>query len=132
MSRLVSLSEAASIAIHGIILIARSKVPLNVVHIAELTGTSRHHVAKVMQRLGKDGFINSQRGPAGGFMLNKPAGKITFLDIYQAIEGKLEIPPCPLDNKVCPFNKCIMDNVMLRMTVEFSEYLKNQKVADYL
>ena len=132
MSRLVSLSEAASIAIHGIILIARTKIPLNVIHISELTGTSRHHVAKVMQRLAKEGYISSQRGPSGGFMLNKPADKISFLDIYEAIEGKLEIPSCPMDKKVCPFNKCIMDNIMTRMTVEFSQYLREQMVADYL
>ena len=132
MSRLVSLSEAASIAIHGVILIARSKVPLNVIQIAELTGTSRHHVAKVMQRLAKEGFISSQRGPSGGFMLKKQAAEVNFLDIYQAIEGKIEIPSCPMDKKVCPFDKCIMDNVMMRMTMEFSRYLENQNIADYL
>ncbi len=132
MSRLVSLSEAASIAIHGIILIARTRVPLNVIQISELTGTSRHHVAKVMQRLSKEGFISSRRGPSGGFLLKKPADRINFLDIYQAIEGKLEIPSCPMDKKVCPFDKCIMDNVMTRMTMEFSRYLEDQIVADYL
>ena len=132
MSRIVSLSEAASIGIHGIILIARSKISLNVIHISELTGTSRHHVAKVMQRLAKEGFISSQRGPAGGFKLNKPADTISFLDIFEAIEGKLEIPACPMDKKVCPFDKCIMDNVMMRMTIEFSQYLREQKIVDYL
>jgi DNA-binding IscR family transcriptional regulator len=61
MSKIVSLSEASSIAIHGIILIARSSVSLNVIQIADATGTSKHHVAKVMQRLVKENFISSQR-----------------------------------------------------------------------
>jgi len=132
MSKIVSLSEAASIAIHGIILIARSEVTLNVIQIADATGTSKHHVAKVMQRLVQEGFITSQRGPSGGFLLNVPPGELTFLNVYEAIEGKIEITKCPMDKKVCPFEKCIMDNISNRMTLEFRDYLDKQKVADYM
>ena len=57
MSKVVTISEAASIGLHGIILIAKSKKEMvNVVKIAELTGSSKHHVAKVFQRLVKLGF----------------------------------------------------------------------------
>ena len=66
MSKIVSLSEAASIAIHGMILVARSDKLVNVNKIAEINTSSRHHVAKVFQRLVKEGFINSNRGPSGG------------------------------------------------------------------
>ena len=132
MSKVISLSEAASIGIHGIILIAREQGSINVNKIAELTGTSRHHIAKVMQRLAKENFIASQRGPSGGFRLNKPAEEISFLDIYEAIEGKIESHKCPMDKQVCPFDKCIMNNVVSVMTDEFRDYLKNQMVSDYL
>ena len=132
MSKLVSLSEAASIAIHGMILIAGAGESLSVTQIAEMTGTSKHHVAKVMQRLAKEGYISSQRGPSGGFTLIKLPEEISFLDIYEAIEGKIEIHDCPMDKKVCPFDKCIMDNVMNRMTREFKEYLNVQLISDYI
>jgi Rrf2 family protein len=123
MSKIVSLSEASSIAIHGIILIARSAVSLNVIQIADATGTSKHHVAKVMQRLVKENFISSQRGPSGGFLLNVAP---------EAIEGKIEVSSCPMDKKVCPFDKCILDNISNRMTMEFRDYLAKQKVSDYI
>ncbi len=132
MSKIVSLSEAASIAIHGIILIARSSVSLNVLQIAEATGTSKHHVAKVMQRMVKENFIGSQRGPTGGFMLTADPANLTFLQIYEAIEGRIEITRCPMDKKVCPFEKCILDNISNRMTLEFKDYLSKQLVSDYL
>ncbi len=132
MSKIVSLSEAASIAIHGIIIIARSAVSLNVQEIADSTGTSRHHVAKIMQRLAKEGYIKSQRGPNGGFQLVKKASEITFLQLYESIEGKIEVSECPMDKKVCPFEKCIMDNISNRMTIEFREYLNKQRISDYL
>lgn len=132
MSRLISLSVAGSIAIHGMILIGRSKEALNVAHIAKITGTSRHHVAKVMQRLSKEGYLSSQRGPAGGFSLNKPPEKISFLDIYEAIEGKVIIPECMMDNEVCPFDKCIMNNILNDLSREFKNYLNKQLISDYI
>lgn len=132
MSKIVSMSEAASIAIHGIILIARSTVSLNVQQISDSTGTSKHHVAKIMQRLVKEGYLSSQRGPSGGFLLLKPAQEVTFLNLYESIEGKIEISKCPMDKKVCPFDKCIMDNISNRMTLEFREYLSTQRIADYM
>ena len=132
MSKIVSISEAASIAIHGIILIARSSVSLNVQQIADSTGTSKHHVAKIMQRLVKEGYLSSQRGPNGGFLLIKSAEKISFLNLYESIEGRIEISSCPMDKKVCPFDKCIMDNISNRMTIEFRDYLSKQMISDYL
>lgn len=132
MSKIVSISEAASIAIHGIILIAKSPVHLNATRIAELTGTSRHHVAKVMQRLARANLITSLRGPAGGFSLSRAPESLTLLEVYEAIEGKIEIQECPMDNQVCPFDKCIMNNVMTKLSLNFRDYLNQQKISDYL
>jgi len=132
MSKIVSLSEAASIALHGIILIARSENNLNVIKIAEETGNSKHHVAKVMQRLVKDGYIESQRGPSGGFVLKKNPKDISFLEIYETIEGKIEVQDCPMNKKVCPFERCLMNNLTNKLTIEFKEYLAKQIIQDYL
>jgi Rrf2 family protein len=132
MSKIVSLSEAASIALHGIILIAREKEGMNVVKIAEATNTSRHHVAKVMQRLVKSGYLVSHRGPRGGFELKKKPEDITFLEIYETIEGTIEINTCPMDKPVCPFDKCILNNVTSKMSKEFREYLRNQTINEYI
>lgn len=132
MARVFSLSEAASIALHGIILIAQEKEGLNVIKIAERTDTSKHHVAKVMQRLVKAGYLLSQRGPSGGFVLRKDPKNINFLEIYEAIEGPIEITECPMDKQICPFDKCIMNNVTSKMTQDFKTYLSNQTVGQYL
>lgn len=132
MSKIVSLSEAASIALHGMILIAREKKGMNVTKIAEMTSTSKHHVAKVMQRLVKSGYLTSHRGPNGGFELKVTPEEINFLDIYENIEGKIEINTCPMDKPVCPFDKCILNNVTSKMSKEFREYLSNQTLDQYL
>lgn len=132
MSKIFSLSEAGSIAIHSMVLIARSDNKLNVIKIAERTGSSKHHVAKVLQRLVKDDFLTSNRGPHGGFELKRPADEINLLDIYESIEGRIEINECPMDNLICPFDKCIFGNVISKMTQNFKDYMKDQKLADYI
>ncbi len=132
MSKVVAISEAASIALHGMILIARSKPSINVLQIAEKTGASRHHVAKIMQRLAKNNYLTSQRGPTGGFTLKKKPEDITFLEVYETIEGNIEITSCPLDKQICPFDKCIMNNVTNQMTLQFRDHLKKQTLDQYI
>ena len=131
MSQIVNISEAASIAIHSMVLIARSDKLLNVIKIAEDTCTSKHHVAKVLQRLVKQNYLISHRGPHGGFSLKKDPSEITFMELYEAIEGKIEISDCPMQKPTCPFEKCIMNNVTKNMTLQFQEYMKSQKLSDY-
>lgn len=132
MSRLFTLSEASSIGLHGLVLIAKSEHGLNVMDIAEKIDSSKHHVAKVLQRLVKAGFLSSHRGPGGGFYLKKPAGEISLLEIYETIEGKIVITDCPLDKPVCPFDKCIINNITGRMTGEFKDYLNGQTLDMFL
>jgi Rrf2 family protein len=132
MAKLFNMSEAASIAIHAMVLIAKSKTSVNVIHISEITQTSRHHVAKVLQRLAKDGYVSSQRGPTGGFVLGKAANEISFLEIFESIEGKTQITHCLFSSPVCPLDKCIMNNVTRKLSEEFINYLKSQTLDMYL
>jgi Rrf2 family protein len=132
VSKVFSLSEAASIAIHGMVLVARSEKGLNVMKIAEMTGFSKNHIAKVLQRLAKNDLLKSVRGPAGGFTMRKAPGEITLLEIYESMEGPLDITDCPLSNDICNFDKCVMGNVMNKMTLEFKKFLQNQTLKNYL
>jgi Rrf2 family protein len=132
LSKIINFSEAASIGIHSMVLIAKSNEVLNVIKISEFTGTSKPHVAKVLQRLVKDNFLNSPGGPAGGFILKKPAEEISLLNIYEAIDGAIEISECPMDNLICPMDKCLMGNVVNSMTLQIRSYLESQKLSDYL
>lgn len=132
MSKIISLSEAASIAVHSMVLIASARESLNVIKISERTGASKHHAAKILQRLVKEGFLNSNRGPSGGFMLRIPAANITILQVYEAIEGKLDEATCPVDNPVCSFKKCLMGNIVSKMTQEFRKYMSSQTLSEFI
>jgi Rrf2 family protein len=132
MAKIVSYSEAASIGMHGMVLVARAGDTINVQKIADATGSSRHHVAKVMQRLVKEGFLSSNRGPSGGFKLTLEPVNISLLQIYEAIEGHVKVVSCPHEKLVCPFNKCIMGTVVSEMTQTFRNHLSTHTLEDML
>lgn len=131
MSKLIALSEAASIGIHAMVLIAQSDEMINVLKISEQTGASKHHVAKVLQRLVKEDFLDSSRGPLGGFTLKKNPEEVSLLEIYEAIEGPIEVKECPSDYMICPFDKCLTGNIINRMTMDFKEYLRKSTLNKF-
>ena len=57
--------------------------------IAEACGIPSGHLLKILQQLVRAQVLSSERGPAGGFVLRKPAQDITLLEIVEAIEGPI-------------------------------------------
>lgn len=130
MPKLFNISEAASIAIHSLGIIANSKELVNTKRIAEMTGFSKNHIATVLQILARSNYVESVRGPKGGFILKKSADEITLLHIYELIEGELETEHCRKDHERCPFEDCVYGNVRERLSEEFKEFFKNRKLSD--
>jgi len=132
MARIVQFSEAVSLAIHSMVLVAQSKGAINANEIAERTGASRNHLAKVMQQLVKHGFLSSCRGPNGGFALKRPPEKITILQIFECVEGKIETDGCPLDHQICAFDECLLGTIAAKVSEEFKTYFKNHTLRSFM
>ena len=134
MSKVVTISEAASIALHGLVLVAQADGELiNVNQISKITDSSRHHVAKVFQQIVKNGWVSSQRGPSGGFRMIADPKEITFLDIYELIEGPIDRSYCPFGkHDTCSFRKCLLHGVTQKMTNTFVEHLESQVLFDHV
>lgn len=64
--------------------------------IAEQTRSPAGYVSKVLQDLAIAGIVDSQRGPNGGFLLARPAERITVLDVVNAVDPIRRIETCPL------------------------------------
>ena len=130
MSRLVHISEAASLAIHSLALIASSKVRLNAKKIAEILHVSQNHLAKILQVLAKNEYLTSNRGPGGGFILKKNADEVSMLEVYQLIEGNVDCQFCGINDNTCPFITCIFGGKPDKLTNEFVDYLTKTKISD--
>jgi len=132
MAKVLNITEAVTIALHSMIIIANKPgKQINVNFISKAISSSKFHVAKILQKLVKEGFLGSSRGPSGGFYLRIEPKDLTLLEIYEAIEGKIIIAKCPIDHDVCPFNTCVFDDLTVKMTNDFVDFLGSRTLADY-
>lgn len=128
----LKISEAVSIALHALLLMARKeKESYKVPELAREMEVSEAHLAKVFQRLVKGGVLRSVRGPRGGFILARPKEAITLLEIYELIESPLsDGGVCLLHREKCPFGQCIFGGLVGRVNREFREYLASKTLGD--
>ena len=47
------------------------------------------YLLKILQELVKANILRSKRGPRGGFKLARPTGKITMLQVIEAVDGPM-------------------------------------------
>jgi hypothetical protein len=58
--------------------------------------------------------------------MKKDPEEISLLEIYESAAGKIEIEITLLINPVCRFEKYIFNNVTMKMTEGFVEYMKKR------
>jgi len=130
MAKLLSISEAASIAIHSLALIANTKEFLNAGQLAEKLGFSKNHLAKILQMLVKYNYLDSERGPKGGFRLKANPQQISLLEIYELVEGQLVDDKCAHNRYECPFEECVYGDFRIEINQKVKDYFSNRKLSD--
>jgi Rrf2 family protein len=129
--KLVKFPEAASLGIHATVILAGQRDGLvSAREFAERLHASEAHLAKVMQRLVHVGIVTSTRGPKGGFALARPAGEVTLLEVYEAIEGAVEPAGCVFGTPVCGRRSCVFRGVTEELDARLRSYLANATLAD--
>ena len=75
-------------AICILLLIGTNDGPLKSHELSKKLDVSDSYLKKVTRQLVVAGLITSKASKLGGFILNKKMNDISFLDIFEAIEGK--------------------------------------------
>lgn len=88
----MKLQVASQLAIYSILeLVAEPNRQLTVADIGQKYGVSTHHLAKVMNVLGRAGLVCSVRGVGGGFQFSGNARRTTLLDIIELFEPRASL-----------------------------------------
>jgi len=125
MPGVVKISEAASLALHAmVVLVKNADRPVSTNEIATTLGVSENHLSKVLQRLVKAGVLNSVRGPNGGFSLQGQADRITLLEVYEGVEGPLEQAQCLFNRPICDGKSCMLGGLIETVNREVREQLE--------
>ena len=88
----MQLGRATAYAVFAVVYIAETngKLPVQGKDIAQSCGMPGGRLLKILQQLVRSRILTSERGPAGGFRLRRPAADITLLEIIEAIEGPID------------------------------------------
>ena len=64
-------------------------------------------MAKVLQRLAREGLLASHQGTRGGYQLSRPPSDISVADVIQAVDGPLTVTACSTEEENCDqYSKC--------------------------
>ncbi len=130
MSKILKISEAASLAMHAIaVLAADSERQFATKEIADIISASENHLAKILQTLSKMKIVISIRGPKGGFKFNPSKKDITLLEIYETFDGKIDDHYCLFNLPVCNGN-CILGDITKKVSDQIKDKLSKTKLSD--
>lgn len=130
---MMELTRKGEYAIRGIVYLAKQppgKVVL-VSEVAEVTGVSQTFLAKIFQSFAKLGLVNSFRGTGGGFLLGRPATKITLRQVVEAVEGPIIPNRCLTEEGSCSREKeCTVHPVWRKVQGEIAAILDSVTLED--
>lgn len=130
--KLLNISERVNIAIHALAYIAAAGRNASVKRMAEDLQVSETYLAKVLQPLVKEGFIDSKRGAKGGFTLAKKPEDITAYDLITVIEGPLPLNACLFSHPICDDKECRFRALTADVRAMMEGALRKIKVSDIM
>jgi len=101
--------------------------------IAAVTQISHGYLEQILATLKKSSLAVSIRGVGGGYRLSKDASEINVLDIIEAVEGKLFVPPVNAGASVVldSFWLDIQEKVREQFDIKLSELDKSYQTYFY-
>jgi Rrf2 family protein len=131
MPSLFNVSVAASIGLHATVLLADSDSPMQARKMAETLGISEAHLSKVLRRLVRSDLVRGRPGPGGGFELAHSPERITLKEIYEAIEGPIDVLKCPLDVPLCNGGRCLLGDEFKEAGRKLVGFMERARLSDY-
>lgn len=76
--------------------------PVDLKEIAKKEGISIKYLEQVIIPLRTGGLVKSMRGAKGGYTLARPPSEVSLKDVFEILEGPLNLVDCLEDPKACP------------------------------
>lgn len=99
--------------------------------IAESCHLPQEALAKILQRLVKQGLLVSHQGMNGGYGLARSARQISALEVIQAIDGDVFITSCSTSAKECgQHDNCTVREPLRKVNSSIRGLLSRIKISD--
>lgn len=128
------LSHASKYAIRALVYLELFSHPQKKAGIKEISGEldiPSPFLGKILQVLVKKNFLNSSKGPGGGFYLKRPAIDIPLMEVIDAIDGTDSFEICVIRNSACDHNNpCSMHDKMAPLWSQMRRIFATETIAD--
>ena len=125
------LNRGTDIGIRALMLAGAHPGQLTVDGMADALEVSRHHLAKVVQRLQRLGLLVTTRGRGGGVSCTEAALDASVRTVVEALEGNGEVVTC--DDPPCPLRgTCRLRGVLAQAHEAFLAALAGVRIRDLL
>jgi len=99
--------------------------------LAESSSLELPTVSKVLKLLVKTDLVESYRGPAGGYSMQRNALDISVAEIIAAIEGPIAMTECSVENGLCAQEAiCSLRGNWQRISVAIAEAMDGVSLAE--
>ncbi len=99
--------------------------------VAADTGIPANYLSKILNQLRKAGYVLSQKGWGGGFLLHERAARRPIGDVLELIEGPKDTDSCVFELRPCDASHpCPLHASWDRVRREYDAMLSSVSVAD--
>jgi len=102
-------------------------------HVSVRQNISLSYLEQIFNDLKRANLVKSQKGPGGGYKLNKESNKIRILDIFNAIDEQIKTTGCGNDPKSScsgTGKKCLTHNFWENLEGVIGNYLNSVYLSD--
>jgi len=97
----LEITRRSDLATRALIELARFDRRTKASELATAIGTTPGFLSQAMTPLAARGWVRSDPGPSGGYLLTADLDEISVLDVIEAIEGPTETGRCVLADRPC-------------------------------
>ena len=127
----MQLSLHSDYALRVLMALAAGNRQLSVDEIARRYDISRHHLAKVAQRLQAEGLVETFRGRGGGMRLAQPAGEIVVGEVVRRFENLDSFVGCFPEGSGCAVSGlCSLKPALAGALEAFLAHLDGYRLSD--
>ena len=101
--------------------------------VADSCGIPLPLLSKLLQKLGKTGFLVSEHGTNGGYRLARDPGLISALEVIRAIDGPIVLADCFTEQAFCGHSsRCTVRKPLKRIHEAILSLLNSVSISDML
>ncbi len=116
--------------------LARNNRLLEAKTLAEDTQVTPRFTLKILHKLVQGGFVSSQKGAKGGYLLKLSPSEITLKDVIELIDGPIAMSRCLDESGVCSLNRdkssCMYHHIFEKISLDVANKLASITIKDIL